>query len=307
MSVTAVTCVDVAGDTTEEGHRTYTKTFEIRTNSRMDGPYTCMQSGSLPWRGDSYSHGSEADPFAMCKKVGNFKLREVDSTSQLWRCEAMYSTAGSKEDPDNQPGNPVDWAWKVSGGITGDRKVMAKDKDGRAIKNSSDEPFEPLPEVIYPNVVINLSKNSAYISLSQWWEYNGSVNDAAIWGLTAARKARINSWTWEVVFYGNRQKYIANKFEVEINTKTFVYAPLDQGFRRLTGVDINGKPSFSPITIHGELPSKPVLLDGLGETLNAGASPVFFDGVGGNPASFKLEDEVDFSAVFPNPLPGPFV
>ena len=49
------------------------------------------------------------------------------------------------------------------------------------------------------------------------------------------------------------------------------------------------------------------MLDGLGETLNAGASPVFFDGIDGNPNPFKLEDEVDFSAIFPNPLPGPFV
>lgn len=307
MSVVSVTCVDVSGDITEEGHRTYVKTFEVRTNSRTDGPFTCMSSGSLPVRGDTYAYGSESDVFASCKRVGNFKLRDVDKTGQLWRCEAQYSTAGSKEDPNNQPGNPLDWAWKISGGPNGDRKVMNKDKDGRAIQNSSDEPFEPLPEITAPNGLISLAKNTATISLTTWWDYQGAVNDADIWGLGAARRARINSWTWEVVFYGNGGQYIANRFEVECNRNKFQYEPLDRGFRRLTGVDIYGKPSFSPITIQGELPSKPVMLDGLGETLNAGASPVFFDGIGGNPNPFKLEDEVDFSAIFPNPLPGPFV
>ena len=307
MSVTSVTCVEVSGDQTEEGHRTYVKTFEVRTSSASDGPVTVMLASGLPTRGDYFSYGNDTDFLAMCKKIGNVKLREINATFRLWRIEAHYSTAGSKEDPNNQPGNPLDWAWKIKFRPSGARKVMSKDKDGRAIKGSADEPFEPLPEIIAPNGLVLLEKNTATLSLSTWWAYQGAVNDAAIWGLSSSRMARINSWTADIVYTGGGGSYVANSFEVEVDRNKFVYTPLDQGFRRLTGVDPDGKPHFSQIRIEGELPSKPVLLNGLGDQLLANASPVFFDGIGGNPASFKLEDEVDFSAVFPNPLPGPFV
>jgi hypothetical protein len=307
LSVTSVTAIEATGDITEEGAREYVVTLEVITNSVNDGPYTVLTTASLPTRGQQYSYGGESDPYAFCRRVGGCKLRDVDGTRKIWRLSAHYSTLGSKENPENQPGNPLDWAWKISGRVTGDRKPKFKDRNNRAIANSADEPFDPAPELLSPNVLLDLKKNTATISLEQWWNSQGAVNNADIWGLGSSRKARINTWTWDIIYTGNGGAYIANHFEVEVRRDKFLFEPLDQGFRKKIGINGNGEPEYAPILIRGDIPSKEIPLDGQGSVLLAGAPLVFFDGAGDNPEPFELEDEIDFSSIFPNPLPGPFV
>ena len=306
MAVVDINAIEAEGSITEEGSREYTVTLEVITSATTDGPYTVLSNSSLPYRGQTYSYGGETDPFAFLKRLGGCKLKSADQTRKVWRLQAYYSTLGSKEDPNNQPGNPLDWGWKIKGRITGDRKPVHKDKDDRAIQNSAEEMFDPLPELMSPNVVLDMQKNTATLSLETWWTYQGAVNNADVWGLGAARKARINSWTWDIVYTGGGGSYFSNQFEVEIRRDKFQFEPLDQGYRKKTGINGDGTAKYEPILINGELPSKEVPLDGNGAVLLAGQPLVFFDGQGAHPNPFKLEDEVDFSTIFPNPLPGSF-
>lgn len=304
MSVVSVTKRDWSGTVAEDGHREYMITYCVRTNSESDGPAVVLASGSLPVRGDMYVSGNDADVFAGCSFVGNARRDKSDATRLLWLVDAKFTTKGSKEDPNNPPGDPLSWAWKVSGSFGAGQRYPTKDIADRAIVNTADEPFEDVPPVDEPTIILKLEKNTATVSLSQWYSAKGHVNSTEIWGLPV-RTMRLLQWNWSPQFTGAGRVYVNNQFEVEVNFAGYYFKPLNVGYREKLGVDADGKATYRAITANGELIAKPAYLDTFGQRQLAGEDPVYFDGEGDNPQGFKLEYEYDFTQIFPATLPFP--
>ncbi len=304
MSVTRVDVVDIKATNTEDFHREYDLTYRVITDSESDGPDTVLASGSLPTYGQPYAYGSESNPFASCRFVGNARRDQGEKTRKAWLVDAKFSTRGSNRDPNDQPGKPLDWAWKVSGSFGTGQKYSNKDRTGRALANSANEPFEDVPPIDDQILLLTLEKNLPTLSLSQWADSRGKVNDATLWGLPA-RRVKLMQWSWTPQWTGAGQAYVACKWEVAINFDGYYYEPRDEGYREITGVDAEGLTTYAPILINGELPSKPEYLNGSGERLNAAFDPVYFNGVGGNPDPFEIEEEYDLGSIFPAVLPGP--
>ena len=300
MSVSSVALMSVTGSMTEDFHREYVGEIQIATTSAAnDGPVTVLNAiiGAFPY-GSSFTHGTEADILAVVRSIGNVRRRSGVAAADrlIWSGEVRWSTRGTKHDPSDPPGDPTNWAWRVRG-LNG---------TGRALVNSSDEPFEDVPPIDDPNAVLSLEKNTPTLSLSQWTEARGKVNSASLWGLDA-RCVRLVKWDWQVQWTGIGQAYVSNSFEVHVNEAGYYYQPADVGFREKAGVNVDGTPAYTPIIVNGEIPSKPVYLNGAGHIKQDGNAVVYFDGQGGNPEPFELEDQYDLGAIFPASLPGPIV
>jgi len=303
MSVADIGFLTVTGTDTEDFHRQYDVVVQVTCTSESDGPQTVLNGvrNTMPY-GSSFVYGNHSDPYATLRAIRNARRTEK---RVVWHVDVQYSTKGSQRDPNDQPGDPLSWAWKVRGAFGSGQKWLTKDRNGRALVNSADEPFEDTPPIDDPLLILSLEKNTPTIDLDQWAEARGKVNDATLWGLQA-RRVRLMQWTWDIAYAGSGQPYVQNKFEVSINFDGYYYQPLDMGFREKTGLaDNNGFPKYTTITVNGELPTKPQFLDGFGSRLLLNIPPVYFDGIGGNPEPFELEDEYDFSQIFPSVLPGP--
>lgn len=308
MSVTSCVVKNTTGEITEELHREYTVSLEIQTNTASDGPVVVLAyvAGVYPY-GTPYARGNDYDQFAVVRKIGPVKpVHATDRKQTMWSCELKYSTKGTKRDPNDQPGDPLQWSWKISGASGAGQKWLTKDRTGRALVNSADEPFEDVPPIDDPLIVLSLQKNTPTLSLSQWRNSRGKVNSATLWGLSR-RKVKLREWKWDIAWTSAGVAYVDNKFEVEINEDGYNYQPADVGTREKTGVDQNGNTTYEVILIKGEIPARPQFLDGAGRRKTDAADVVYFDGLNGNPDPFELEDEYDFSAFFPAVLPGPIV
>jgi hypothetical protein len=302
VSVTNIGFISVSGTDTEDWHRQYDVVAQVTCSSESDGPQTVLNGvrSSLQY-GSTFAYGNDSDPYATLRSIRN--ARRTDKR-KIWQVDLQYSTKGSQRDPADQPGDPLSWAWKVRGSFGSGQKWLTKDRTGRALVNSANEPFEDVPPIDNPLLILALEKNTATIDLDQWAEARGKVNDATLWGLSG-RRVRLMQWAWDVAWTGNGQAYIVNKFEVSIDFDGYYYEPLDMGFREIDGIDLDGNATYSPMLLKGELPSKPLFLNGQGGRLAEGANPIYFDGVGDNPEPFELEDQYDFSTIFPATLPGP--
>lgn len=304
MSVSRVDVVNVVGNTVEEVHREYTITYRVITTTRADGPYVVLSAGNLPRRGDFYQYGNDLDIFATCKSIGPARLERAEDTGKAWLVDAVFSTKGSQRDPADNPGDPISWAWKVSGSFGSGQWYPRKDANGRAIANTADEPFEDVPPIDDPRMIISLEKNTASLNIDTWKKTRGKVNSSPLWGLPV-RQVKLLQWSWNVQFTGQGAAYISNKFEVEINDEGYYYSPLDQGFREKLGKKPDGKPNYWTVLLNGELPTRPVRLDGNGQVLLEGQASVYFDAAAGLTKRYELEGEYDFTTIFPSVLPGP--
>lgn len=308
MSVTSATVINDTGTVTDDFHVEYSLTYQVITSTAADGPQVVLayMRGIVPY-GSTYARGNDSDSNAVCRFIGNARRIVSDAKTSgkfAWNVDVRYSTKGTKNDPADQPGDPLSWAWRVSGAYGSGQKWVTKDIDDRAIANSADEPFEDVPPIDDPLIVLRLEKNTPTISLQQWSEARGKVSETTLWGLEP-RRVKLKQWTWTPQWTSSGVAYIANQFEVEIYFDGYYYEPADAGFREFVGLNTDGSPNYEPILIKGEIPTRPVFLNGAGQMKQSAAAVVYFDGQGANPNPFKLEKEYDFSTIFPAVLPGP--
>lgn len=305
MSVTSVQSLSAEGGYAEDLSRTYTARWRVVTNSRNDGPRTILSAAGLPKYGDPFAFGSDTDSNATVRSA-SASLESVDATLRSYIVTLQYSSRGGSADPqDNASDDPTDWGWKISGDADVFMKAPETDIDGRALVNLVEEPF--VVEIEDPQPTLILEKNTKTISLTQWAQAQKKVNQNDIWGLPK-RTVKLKKWAFAFAYTGPNQAYVQNRFEVGVNFSGFFFKPPNQGRRQKVGVDIDGKAIYE--AARGDdftILSEPRNLDSAGAFLIDGGAPTFFDQVAGPLQRFKLEEEYDFSSIFPATLPGPFV
>jgi len=308
MSVSSISPLYCEGGLNEDLTWEYTAYYRAITTSPNDGPNDIILNASCPQYGDAYTFGNDFNLFAWCRSV-NVKLETAKESRLSWIVTANYSSKGAPQDPaDKAIQNPADWSWRVSGSFSMQQRAPDKDIDDRALVNAAGEPFLPPPEIEDPQIVLVLEKNTPTIDLSLYADAGGKVNDAAIWGLNA-RCAKIMQWTFNFAWTAPGQAYVQNRWEVAVKLDGFYFQPLNIGHRAKGDIDPDvGAAKMREATDEFWQPlSRPRLLDQFGDFLADGVNPLFFDQAAGPLQRFKLEDEFDFSQIFPPALPGPFV
>jgi hypothetical protein len=260
------------GSINDRGEVEYTRTFQAITSDLTIGPALIRLATGIPRRYDIYVDADGTiDTSAYCKSV------EVSAGSEPfdWRVSCKYSS--KLGDPEQAEENPllrpadIDWG---NGKFT---TVATRDRDGNAILNSAEEPFDPPVEREDIRLTLKISRNEAFYDANVQLDYFNTTNEdtwfglfpgqAKCAGISASRKYEKGEFHWRVVY----------EFELlpaeDATTAGVAWAKrlLDQGWYKLGA---SGKKE-QIVDKYSKPLSAPRLLDGAGGELAIGGTPVF--------------------------------
>ena len=96
MTVTLIGAVEKQLSVDDEGGRTHTVTYHVKTTTRTEGPIAVYTCAGLPQIGELYNVDSEVDLEAYCAgPTGTIKLVSADSSARLWAVPVVWKTGGS--------------------------------------------------------------------------------------------------------------------------------------------------------------------------------------------------------------------
>jgi hypothetical protein len=285
---------------------THTRRWIVRTTTvNDDGAIVLGTARGLP--GPYDKHPNDSSSFATGIDA---KPRAGQPTT--WDVVVTYSSDLPSQDPNNpngKPGkNPKDRPPKYSLGYTTLSKVLeydfrSEDPDGNPTGyppiNSAGERFDPPLEFdqYLPVIGVEIATDFFAISLADWCgAINGNpfkINGHSYKPFTVLAKIR------QSPFFENGLSYWTTNYEFTVNKGTWLYRPLDQGTRKRVakpgGQLYDGNAKFVTITdAYGQPYNHPVNLDGSGQQLAPGASPVFLDGT--------HDKHMDFGPFYPFPV-----
>lgn len=269
--------------------REYQIPWQVLTNSDNDGPRNVIAVGPfigpdpLPLIGATYSVGNDTDTFSVCQ---NLAAVNVPGRVREWTVTATFKPLEpNQEQQDVVSTNPITRPIKYRLEHESWTRVTEKDKDGVALKNSANVPFDTGVELEDSYVVLVAEKNFA--TLQQIIDLNVQfalkVNNAVFKG------GAVRSWLCRPITCSDLQ----NENGVAYYTATFhiVHKPdlwdiqvVDRGFLTKDGAVWKGalEKNLQPV---GEA----IPFNGAGSILNAGL-PLHF-------LSFRIRGETSFTGL----------
>jgi hypothetical protein len=282
----SVSLYDWSMDTDEEGHRDYTLIWQVQTSGATYGPDHALFASGMPLPGSSLSVGNTVDPWAFYQRKGSARLKNRGSRKDVWLATTIFSTRPVRRCQNNTIADPLLEPHRVRGSADMFTREATEDKDGNPLLYSSNERIKGpaiQEEDGYPT--IELEQNVAWLNIPFLTDYRYAVNSAAWWGMPA-RTIRCKTFTWERVLYGTCYFYFRVTTTFQLNENTWDLEILDEGdMVKIAGTSPaefrRAKDEFEE-TVH-------VLLDGNGNALAPGATPVYLNK--------RVRKEKDFSAV----------
>lgn len=231
------------------------------------------------------------------------RAEPVPDDPTTWRVTCRYArspvdpNAPNSPQPPSQNGGgeppaPIP-SQKVTWGTWTRQKAWDDDRNGVAITNSADDPFDP--PITTDEHLIELTVVRSQSTFSTFWkkECEGAVNDAMFPGFgdfgAPKRTLKVVEITGELVPATDKTpRYWTVTIRIQHDPNGWQARPLDRGYRKKVGAN--------RVTIlkDGLRPAHPPLLDGAGAALADGAAPVFLDGNGGRKGPFIVHWEIDF-------------
>lgn len=263
--------------------RQYVRYFEVKSDSITENPVTIMFAAdpgtglTIPVLGAVFS----ADNIAMVTQVQPTKRED---SPYYWDVEVDYDEP-SNTDPNNPGGSPTDptqWMMQVEVSWVKRQIPCEKDINNKSICNSANEPYMPPPNIDREDMRIAMTLYLPYLMLDDMMTYNNTINSTAWCGIpvgqgklsVTARKEKVNN-----------EIYYQHTFIVEVNTDGWALKLIDKGLQHLVKPDGSEETSSAPgsgdkvmaITDANGMPVRsPMLLNGAGGKLAAGANPVIF-------------------------------
>ena len=181
--------------------------------------------------------------------------------------------------PPQPPGqSPTERPWTTEIGSERSTRILTEDLDGKPVANSAGQPFDPGVEipVCFPTFTITCFKPIGSESLANVLHYTNSINSGSFLGLAAKRvlctEYKLTSqyeqgqWFWQkVVSFKCNPDTTWNPIKV-LDAGTVEKKYTQSGYKL---VEITG-PTGSAV-------SAPVPLNGAGNPLQGGGSPVYLD------------------------------
>lgn len=282
--------------------RTYTRIFQVFTNSKLDGPIEVMfavdpSTGErIPSLYSSYANygGRELDVLAICR---NIEPVQDDNDWTVWTVTCTYDTenlngdprqgqasaggnpssgSGSTNDPSLEP--PIqEWGdWRREEAAT-----QAEDQKNTPILNAAGQPFDPAPTREIGGLTLVVERNELVFNAFKMSEYWFTTNSDMFLGfdlhqwlcktITGKRQYKGNFKYWRV-----RYEFWHAKEQVFFNVGRHPIVPgaakgpwdhilLNAGFEQLVG----GK--LKPITFNNQPVSRPYPLDAAGSAMTQAA------------------------------------
>lgn len=258
----------------DDGHRTYTAQFRVKTDDTDDGPAVVFATAGLPLAGATWAYGNDVDLWAFClpkRTVRTFKQKGEPGNHWLVQCE--FTTKPQNRCQTTSIENPLNEPARLSGSYVKYVREATVDRNGDPILTSSHEIVTgPVVERDFNRPTVRVGLTLASLPLSTFNPMVDTLNDATLWGL-AARKVKLSNVSWTRLLYGTCTYYYTVDYEFEISDEwdtTYV----DQGTMVLApGGDATNPQHFVRYK-DGTEENATVLLDGNGNALDAVADVV---------------------------------
>ena len=274
----------------ERGKRTYTRTFQVYSNSPEDGPGLIGSAIGIPRRGEFYITDTDIDLGARAMSV----FPQATDDPFIWRVSVEYSSLTINLDllpsavntfAPSDAANPANIKPPVISWSTNRfQKPFEEDVvTGDAVTNSALEKFDPPPMVDDCRLVLEIQKLQPTFDPTIIPGYQNTVNKDKFFGfdvgqvkctgIHARDKIEDGIYCWDVTY----------SFEINTSPSAWAVVILDAGFRTS-----NGDGTYREITSdNGQPMSRPTLLDGNGQKLALGAVPFY--------GTFTAYPKTDFS------------
>jgi hypothetical protein len=195
-----------ASDELEGGKRTYTRIFRVITDSGLASALAVGTASGLPQLGESYAAPDGAiDETVVCLKVNP---QQDSENPQLWTVEIDYGSPTKTNEQQNP--NPLLRPAIISHSFAKYQRACYKDINGKAIRNSANDWFDPCPEIDDSRPVVSITRNEPVFNAALAIQYQDAINSDAFLGAQpgqvkisgiSARNATENNYSfWEVTY-----------------------------------------------------------------------------------------------------------
>ncbi len=209
----------------------YTRSFWGRCDSPLDGPATILQAlpgpgpSLLPVPGALYSTPGEIDLTAFCQSI---EVDRINDDPYMWKITAKFSTTAVDGENNDIPESPDQVPPEVSVSFASYTKALTEDLDGKAIKNTLGDPFDPPFEVEDARPQISIVRNQLSFDLLTAMEYKDAINSDYV-GPFKPGTCRMAGITADRVF--DRGFYWRVTYVIEIRPEGWQPKILNHGFR----------------------------------------------------------------------------
>lgn len=263
------------GENTSRRERNYTRVFQVLVDRPTLGWEAVRLATGIPRPWESYLSASGfVDLASFCHSVQG---RQKQEDPYLWDVTARYSNQIDRPDINNIENpllRPADIAYDSA-------PVMVPvwyDRDGSPVVNSADQSFDPPVEEEEQRLVIQITRNQVLYDAVGYLAYYNSVNQDPFFGfppgmvlckkITGRRQYENGVFYWPTTFEFNVRLNRDENVPVE---DTWAFKILDQGWYEKT---LGGKLKLMTDAFGRPL-TAPRLLDGGGQPLPSGGTPVF--------------------------------
>lgn len=296
----------------QNGIRTYTRVFRVITDSPADGPLAVTRPAAIPRLWTFYDIGTEYDRGATVRSV---EPQQDQENPFQWDVVVQYS---NEPLPRRWPTDPTRKAPKDGSG--GDRsevdptlflptfkfgtifrqKPARKDYQGKAIRNSAGDEFEPHIEFEEAWYSLVISRNEASFNPVNELNYFPRTNsvDWKFWGILYGAGTALYRGPSVVQQFDRGVSYVKVDREFWIRPDDWQEHVLDAGFYYYSGSPYPGGSRTRFFDKENRPSSVALPLDGTGQALTIGGNP---DAVYLNFTVFKSANFYDILNV-PDPL-----
>ena len=213
------------GAENNQGEKTYTRTFILKTSLQSEGPGAVGSHGSLPVIGNT--HPDDGNAYCSSIRVEN-----------AWPWRGWTVTCSYTNQRILHPTDPEQDEILISFQSEIYQEVILTDINGKAIVNSAGDFFVDAPTRdaarLIASIKVNLTSVPAWIL-----SYQNAINDASITigGLTVGQyKAKMQNIQVSERKYRGATAYYELSFDIHINKDGWIYRPVDNGLRCLAEV-----------------------------------------------------------------------
>lgn len=263
----------------QDGKASFTRRFQVQTDSYSDGPMTVLQALGLPYINSVFTFGNEGH-YARCQSVAPTRLAP---NSLYWEVEASYETQdpSKPEQREGQHESPLIELPDISTSFERFDKVIysvynTSTEEIEPCKASNGQIFDPPPTKDESRLVLTISRNEPLTA--QWLPlsviFQDAVNEDTFWG-SAPGTAKVSSITAQRMTKplqsGLPFAYLKTTYVIHFRNEGWDLQLLNHGDYYITSGE-----NVKKIMFQGEQ-GQPIkgLLDENGDRLEDGADPEF--------------------------------
>ena len=291
-----------------EGHRTYTSTWRVITDSRHDGASTASIAPGLPAWGSSYLWGTGSGPSgsnswdlgAWMQSRPTATLQSEQESMKVWLVTVVH-TSRSRKVEDSYPDNPAAAPWEISRDADEWTEEAQVTVDGKPIVNSVLRAIGGKATEIYKTrSKWTLTKNFEYLPVTLIRDLERSMNSSTVYlvGVQYPPKTLyMRKIALQAQYASAIYRYFRFTFYIEENLDTHNLRLVDKGRHYdkflLQSDDPDDYVEICDKVTGNPQPDGSYYLNGSGRLLPKGAAPVMLE----QPDGFQVYQTFNWNVI----------